>query len=185
MSPALFEYLQGAFGSLSGQMATGVGLSRRALELGERNESAIAQLQWHAFGSMPPAPLAKPLKSSDALMGRVSVSELEADAAKAETLVLAAKVATIENHIKAQSSAMGVTAPEVALDGRDVDDAPGGPSAFAVFLSSRAGRDFMIRVLTLVLATLTTIATGYLATRAAAPPPSSPPAMTPPAAVPR
>ncbi len=173
----LFAYLQASFASIASGVQDSVALSKQAIELGQANRAELVKVKWHVFGpqgldlpSMPPPASVEP-DSVASVLGRVATAEHDVDAARGRELVLAAKVATIENHIKAQSSAMGVVAPTVGPNGLEVvEDEDKGKSPTSAFLHSRAGRDFVIRIATLVLAAVTTIATTYLATRSPPPP---------------
>lgn len=147
--PELFDYLQGSFASLSGQMSTAVRISTQALELGRENEAQIAQLRWHAFGSKGPPPLASPPHREATILGRVTGTEHDVDAAKAEQIIQAHEIAVLKAEVQAQSKAMGliVRTPDVA------GEQPAPPSKaerFAVFITSRSGQSFVLKVLTLV-----------------------------------
>ena len=177
MPPATFAYLQQSFGALSGQMADATALARDALNISRENKKELAAFKWHVFGpsGMPfDVSISHPPPPESTVIGRVQTAEHDVDAARARELLLAADVATLKNHIKAQSNAMGVVAPDVTPGGFEVEPPPSGRKALAAFLHSRAGRDFVIRVVTLVLAAVTTIATTYLATRTTPPPPPAP-----------
>lgn len=165
VDPALFTYLQNSFAGLSGQMETGVRLSRRALELGEENAASITRLNWHVFGSKPPPGAPGPGAPHPAalitLPKRVTGTEHEAAAAEGREIARDARLARIEQ-------AMGI-APEGAEK----------PERRRAFLHSAAGRSFLLKLATLILAATTPILLAVLAARGGAAPspsPSPPPA---------
>lgn len=152
--PELFDYLQGSFASLSGQMSTAVTISRQALELGRENEAQIAQLKWHAFGSNGPPPLNAPPRHEATILGRVTGAEHDVDAAKAEQIIQAHEIAVLKAEVQAQSKAMGLIVRTPGVAGEQPPPPPSKSERFAVFITSRSGQSFVLKVLTLVVTIL-------------------------------
>lgn len=178
MDPAVFTYLSEAFGRLSGQIADSTRASLTAVQIGRETAQRVERLEWHVFGSKPPPPLPKPPPAAASVVGRVSENELEVDAAKAEQLIQASRLARVEAELKAQSKAMGLASPVASRKER-----------WSTFLGSRAGRSFALKLATLVVTALGLVASmqashkagdaAAAATTAAAAQPLNPPGKVP------
>jgi hypothetical protein len=138
---------QRAFATLSDQIANvgadareSVNVSKEALATAQRAERAaneakdlVKGVERSAFGGpVPPAAL----NGSASLVRRAQESEADTDELKGQVLAMSGQIAKVSEELAKQSKAMGIG------DG------------FFRFARSPAGRDLVIRVVTLVLAAL-------------------------------
>ncbi len=168
MPKAVHQYLSQAFGRLSGQIEGARSESAQAAAVGRELVQRVAVIEWHVFGSTPPP--TPPPAASKPLIARASSSEEDHDALLARELVRDARVDKIEAHILAQSKAMGVVVAKDDAGKDDVDAEVSRGRRWSAFLESRAGRSFVLKLVTLVLAAVTATMTASIAARSPLPP---------------